>query len=141
MADFNRSRRVGELIQRELATMLTRDVKDPRLSFVSITAVDVTRDLGFAKIFYTIISTDNDESKSSEEKRTEDKAKVKEALVKASGFLRYELGQRIKLRIVPRLEFRYDESVLHGAQLTQLIDNAIATDEDRSDHDKSDKTS
>ncbi len=139
MADFNRSRRVGELIQRELATMLTRDVKDPRLSFVSITAVDVTRDLGFAKIFYTIISTDNDESKSSEEKRTEDKAKVKEALVKASGFLRYELGQRIKLRIVPRLEFRYDESVLHGAQLTQLIDNAIATDEERGDHDESDK--
>ncbi len=76
MADFSRSRRVGELIQRELATMLTREVKDPRLAFVSITAVDVTRDLGLAKVFYTIINAniDNDPLK-----QNEDKQKVREA--------------------------------------------------------------
>ena len=134
-ADFSRSRRVGELIQRELATMLTRDVKDPRLAFVSITAVDVTRDLGLAKVFYTVINANIiDDNK----KQSEDKEKVKEALEKASGFLRYELGQRIKLRIVPRLEFRYDESVLRGAQLSQLIDSAVADDEVRT-HDKPSK--
>ena len=138
-ADFSRSRRVGELIQRELATMLTRDVKDPRLAFVSITAVDVTRDLSLAKVFYTVINadidSDNHNKNHGSKKQSEDKEKVREGLNKASGFLRYELGQRIKLRIVPRLEFKYDESVLHGAQLTQLIDSAIADDEDRS-HDK-----
>ena len=128
-ADFSRSRRVGELIQRELATMLAREVKDPRLAFVSITAVDVTRDLGLAKIFYTVINADID---SDHKTQREDKEKVREGLEKASGFLRYELGHRIKLRVVPRLEFRYDESVLRGAQLTQLIDNAIADDTVRS---------
>jgi len=125
-ADFSRSRRVGELIQRELATMLTREVKDPRLALVSITAVDVTRDLGLAKVFYTVINSDHDTSD------------VKEGLQKASGFLRYELGQRIKLRIVPRLEFRYDESVIHGAQLTQLIDSAINDDNKRHVSDEED---
>ncbi|MCW8929664.1 MAG: 30S ribosome-binding factor RbfA [Gammaproteobacteria bacterium] len=128
-ADFSRSRRVGELIQRELATMLTREVKDPRLAFVSITAVDVTRDLGLAKIFYTVINAEID---SDNKKQSEDKEKVRQGLEKASGFLRYELGHRIKLRVVPRLEFRYDESVLRGAQLTQLIDSAVADDNDRS---------
>ena len=127
-ADFSRSRRVGELIQRELATMLTREVKDPRLALVSITAVDVTRDLGLAKVFYTVINSDHD---------TTD---VKEGLQKASGFLRYELGQRIKLRIVPRLEFRYDESVIHGAQLTQLIDSAIDDDQQRHVSDPQDES-
>ena len=125
-ADYSRSRRVGELIQRELATMLARDVKDPRLAFVSITAVDVTRDLSLAKVFYTVIN-----ASVHSDNQSEDIEKVQQGLTKASGFLRYELGQQIKLRIVPRLEFRYDESVLRGAQLTQLIDSAIADDKDR----------
>ncbi len=125
-ADFSRSRRVGELIQRELATLLTREVKDPRLSLISITAVDVTRDMGLAKVFYTIIDTQTDDA------FDEHKKQVKEGLKKASGFLRYELGKRITLRVVPSLDFRYDESVRQGAQLTQLIDSAIADDKERS---------
>lgn len=125
-ADFSRSRRVGELIQRELATLLTREVKDPRLSLISITAVDVTRDMGLAKVFYTIIDTNTDKESFNEHKK-----QVQQGLKKASGFLRYELGQRIKLRVVPTLDFRYDESVRRGAQLTQLIDKAIADDHDR----------
>ncbi|MDX2503317.1 MAG: 30S ribosome-binding factor RbfA [Gammaproteobacteria bacterium] len=124
-ADFSRSRRVGELIQRELATMLTREVKDPRLSLVSITAVDVTRDLGLAKVFYTLIDSDHD---------TEE---VQQSLKKASGFFRYELGHRIKLRIVPQLDFRYDDSVIHGAQLSRLIEDAIEDDKKR--HNNSDQ--
>jgi ribosome-binding factor A len=137
-ADFSRSRRVGELIQRELATMLTREVKDPRLAFVSITTVDVTRDLGLARVFYTVINADVN-NQNGHKKQSEDKEKVREGLEKASGFLRYELGHRIKLRIVPRLEFKYDESVLRGAQLTQLIDSAVADDVDRSsDHSDDD---
>ena len=126
-ADFSRSRRVGELIQRELATMLTREVKDPRLALVSITAVDVTRDMGLAKVFYTLINSDHD---------TEE---VRESLKKAVGFFRYELGHRIKLRVVPRLEFRYDDSVIHGAHLSRLIEDVIEDDKKRH-NDDSDQT-
>ena len=124
----NRSRRVGELIQRELATMLMREVKDPRLSMVSITAVDVTRDLGLARVYYTVINSDQDVSLLDD---------VRQGLDRASGFLRHELGQRIKLRIVPQLQFRYDESVQHGARLTQLIDQVV--EEDKKHHQSSDK--
>ncbi len=125
-ADFSRSRRVGELIQRELANLLTREIKDPRLSLISITAVDVTRDMGFAKVFYTIMdinSNDKDVSAHREQ--------VKQALTKASGFLRYELGQRIQLRVVPTLDFRFDESIQHGVKLSHLIDTAVADDKKR----------
>ena len=125
-ADFSRSRRVGELIQRELATLLTREVKDPRLSLISITAVDVTKDMGLAKVFYTIIDINSDEQKVDEHK-----LQVKQALKKASGFLRYELGHRIQLRVVPILDFRYDESIQHGVELTHLINTAVADDNKR----------
>ncbi len=124
----NCSRRVGELIQRELATMLMREVKDPRLSMVSITAVDVTRDLGLARVYYTVINSDQDVSLLDD---------VRQGLDRASGFLRHELGQRIKLRIVPQLLFRYDESVQHGARLTQLIDKVV--EEDKKHHQSFDK--
>ncbi|MCK5697350.1 MAG: 30S ribosome-binding factor RbfA [Gammaproteobacteria bacterium] len=127
-ADYSRSRRVGELIQRELATLLTREIKDPRLSLISITAVDVTRDMGLAKVFYTIINIDKDNDTVIEHKK-----QVKQALKKASGFLRYELGQRIKLRVVPTLDFRYDVSIEKGIHLSQLIDNAVSDDHKRSD--------
>ncbi len=127
-ADFSRSRRVGELIQRELATLLSREVKDPRLALISITAVDVTRDLSLAKVFYTImdIADGVDDNK---------QAKVKEGLIKASGFLRYELGHRIQLRIVPKLEFFYDQSVVHGSELSSLIDHVIEDDKKRHNSD------
>lgn len=127
-ADFSRSRRVGELLQRELATMLTREVKDPRLALVSITAVDVTRDMGLAKVFYTVIDSDNIDSESTHQEKIQS---VQDGLLKASGFLRHELSQRIKLRIVPKLTFRYDDSVIHGAQLTRLIDDVIEDDKKR----------
>ena len=134
-ADNNRSRRVGELIQRELATLLAREVKDPRLALVSITAVDVTRDMGLARVFYTVIDTPGNINQATDNQNAglsaENKERVKQGLIKASGFLRYELGKRIQLRTVPRLDFRYDESVLHGAQLTRLIDDVIASDKSR----------
>ena len=123
-ADFSRSRRVGELIQRELATLLSREVKDPRLALISITAVDVTRDLSLAKVFYTVMDINQQHSKNKIEK-------VKEGLKKASGFLRYELGHRIQLRIVPKLEFFYDQSVVHGSELSLLIDHVIKDDKKR----------
>ena len=130
-ADFSRSRRVGGLIQRELATLLSREVKDPRLSLISITAVDVTRDLSLAKVFYTVMDINHDSNEPHNKI-----ALVKEGLKKASGFLRYELGHRIQLRIVPKLEFFYDESVVHGSELSSLINHVIEDDKKRHNSDE-----
>ena len=135
-ADFSRSRRVGELIQRELATLLTREVKDPRLALISITAVDVSRDLSFAKVFYTVMDINLQRDENATQDKIENKIEqVKEGLKKATGFLRYELGHRIQLRIVPKLEFFYDKSVSHGSELSQLIDSVIKEDKDRHSSD------
>jgi ribosome-binding factor A len=99
--------------------MLQREIKDPRLGMVSIIGVDVTRDMSLAKVFYTLIGSDHNTPE------------VQEGLKKASGFLRYELGKRVQLRIVPKLDFRYDESVIKGAELSRLIEVAVAEDQQR----------
>jgi len=114
--DFSRSRRVGEQIQRELALLLQREVRDPRLSLVTIAAVKVTRDMSQATVYFTVLG------------EKEDIAPIQQALEKASGFLRHALGEQVVMRSVPQLKFIYDESVSRGSELSSLIDEAVATD-------------
>lgn len=112
--DYPRSRRIAEQIQREIAELIRTELKDPRVStMVTITDVEVTRDQAHAKIFFTILG---------------DAAKIEETtlgLKRAAGFLRSELAQRLLLRTVPQLEFKYDASVERGMKLTRLIDEAV----------------
>jgi ribosome-binding factor A len=114
--DFPRSRRIGEQIQRELSDVIRLELKDPRVSgLVTITEVEVSQDQSHAKVFFTILG---------------DAAKVDETaagLKRAGGFLRTQLAQRMKLRTVPQLEFKYDASVERGMKLTRLIDEAVAS--------------
>jgi ribosome-binding factor A len=114
--DFPRSRRIGEQIQRELSDVIRLELKDPRVSgLVTITEVEVSQDQSHAKVFFTILG---------------DAAKVDETaagLRRAGGFLRTQLAQRMKLRTVPQLEFKYDASVERGMKLTRLIDEAVAS--------------
>lgn len=112
--DFSRSLRVADQIQRELADLLQNEIKDPRISQVTLTAVEVTRDYAYAKVFYTTLGGQDE------------KVQVEKGLKHAVGFLRTELSKRIQLRQVPQLIFTYDKSVEHGAHLSQLIDEAIA---------------
>lgn len=114
--EFSRSRRVGEQIQRELAQLVQRELKDPRLGMVTISAVEVSRDLAVAKVFFTVLSPGHDV------------AKTVQGLSSASGFLRRELGRRMQLRVVPELRFQYDSSVEKGAHLSALIDRAVSSD-------------
>jgi ribosome-binding factor A len=114
--DFPRSRRVADQIQRELAEIVQLELKDPRVSLITITDVNVTSDMEHAKIFVTSLSP------------TVDHAAVLAALRRAAGFLRSQLSHRMKLRIVPALSFEYDTSVERGMELSQLIDRAIAED-------------
>jgi ribosome-binding factor A len=114
--DFSRSRRVGEQIQRELALLLQREVRDPRLSQVTISAVKVTRDMSQATVYFTVLG------------KKEDIPPIQEALEKASGFLRHALGEHVVMRSLPHLKFIYDDSISRGADLSNLIDEAIAAD-------------
>ncbi|PTQ92305.1 ribosome-binding factor A [Nitrosomonas nitrosa] len=111
--DFSRSQRVADQIQRELADLIKAEVKDPRIGMITITAVEVTRDYAHAKIFYTTLSS------------KEDNILIEEGLKHASGFLRSQLSSRMKLRVIPQLHFIYDESIERGLYLSQLIDEAI----------------
>lgn len=121
--EFSRSRRVGEQLQRELAKLLQFEVKDPRVTGVTVQAVEPSRDLSVAKVFYTVMGD-------------KELAEVQQGLEKSAGFLRHELGQRLIMRHVPSLVFKYDDSVVRGATLSQIIDEAVATDRARHDEEE-----
>lgn len=114
--DFPRSRRVGEQIRRELMDVLRREVKDPRTAGVTVTAVQVSRDLAHAKVFFTLL----DRSHSVEE--------ATRALNGAAGFLRHALAQVLMIRTVPQLRFVFDHSIEHAAHMEELISRAVAGD-------------
>ncbi len=112
--DFSRGRRVGEQMRRELAELLQTEVKDPRVGMVSITAVEVSKDMAYAKVFISTFTGDIKETLT--------------ALNRAAGFLRHELGRRMTLRSIPQLKFVHDTSIENGNRMSRLIDEAIAED-------------
>jgi ribosome-binding factor A len=117
--EYSRTQRVADQIQRELAALIQREVKDPRVGMATVSAVEVSRDLSHAKVFVTILNGDEDQQEITESVK---------ALNNASGFLRSQLGQRMKLRIVPTLRFHFDDSLSRGNYLSNLIDKARASD-------------
>lgn len=125
--EYSRTQRVADQMQRELALLIQREVRDPRLGMVTVTAVEVSRDLSHAKVFVTLMNKDS----------AEDIALNLEILKDSAGYLRMLLGRSMKLRSVPSLHFQYDESVRRGAHLSSLIERAVAEDSQHSD-DKED---
>ena len=111
-----RAHRVGDQIQKELAQLLRDEVKDPRVGRVTITEIEVSPDLSHAKVFFTHLAG------------REHAAEAVEALQRAAGFLRSSLSRRLNLYSVPQLHFTYDDSIESGMRLSQLIDDAVATD-------------
>ena len=122
--EFSRTQRIGDQMQRELALLIQREIKDPRLDLITITAVDVSRDLSHAKIFITIMGQDDDQEAIKGNLRI---------LNDAAGFLRMQLGKSMKLRTVPQLHFNYDASIRRGVELSSLIERAVAEDRKHSD--------
>ncbi len=116
--EYSRTQRIGDQMQRELAQLIRREVKDPRVGLVTITAVDVSRDVGHAKVYITVMGEDS----------AEDIKQSIKVLNSAAGFLRMQLAKEMKLRSVPQLHFHYDESVSRGAHLSALIERAVAED-------------
>jgi len=114
--DFPRARRVADQIQRELPELIRQEVKDPRVGMLTITEVELNRDMEFAKVYFTTLGG-----------QAEHDACL-QGLQRASGFLRTQLSHRMQLRMVPKLSFVYDKTVEYGIKLTHLIEAAIAED-------------
>lgn len=115
--EYARTDRVGQQIQKEIAIILMREIKDPRLSMTTVSAVEVTRDLAYAKIFVTFFNDNPDEIKAS-----------LEVLADAEGYIRSLLGKRLRARIMPHLRFVYDSSMSEGVRMSALVDQAVASD-------------
>ena len=110
----NRLDKIGDVLKQELARLIQTELRDPRLGMVSVTGMDVSRDLAHANVYVTVLNA-------------EPKAAVA-VLDKASGMLRSLLAKNIQLRTTPKLKFHYDESVDRGRQLSALIDKALDAD-------------
>lgn len=113
MKNYSRSSRVAEQIRRELAELIQLELKDPRVSLVTLTDVEVTADYTHANVFYTSLAG------------ADHLAEIAQGLTRASSFLRRELGKRISIHHLPELHFLYDSSVERGTYLSQLIDQAV----------------
>ena len=110
---FSRKDRVSEQIRRELAELIRTELKDPRVGMISITDVEVTADYAHAKVFFSTLAG------------SESLPGVMTGLQKASGFLRRELGKRISIHMTPQLHFVFDQSLERGADMDQLINEAL----------------
>ncbi len=109
-----RSQKVGDQIQRELSEIIHRELRDPGVGMITLTSVDVSPDCAYATVYFTCL----------------DSAHVPAAtagLKRATGFLRAQIGKRIKIWTTPELKFVYDESVERGDRLSRLIDSANST--------------
>jgi ribosome-binding factor A len=119
--EFNRTDRVADQIQRELAALIQLEVKDPRVGMVTITGVEVSREFEHARVYFTVLG--------------DDKAResTMEGLTRAAGFLRRELAHRLKLRSTPDLQFVYDQSIDNAARMSELIAKAVASAPEKQD--------
>ena len=116
--DYSRTQRIGDSLQQELARLLQFTLSDPRLKMVSVTGVDVSRDLSHAKVFFTQMGVDDAQAA----------AETTSALDRASGFLRSDIARTATLRTVPKLRFCFDESVGRGRDMETLIRKVRAAD-------------
>lgn len=113
----HRPERLAEAIKKEVSEMLRTELKDPRVGFATVTGVDVSGDLQYAKIYVSVLGS------------REERATTMAGLKKAQGFIRTELGRRIRLRHVPEITFKLDESLDHGSRVMELLNEVKKKDE------------
>ena len=125
--EFKRTDRVSEQLQRELAQIIQMEIKDPRLGMVTVSGVDISRDLYYATAYVTFLGIEETEKSLSQ---------ALDILNQASGFVRSLIGKRMKMRVIPQLKFEYDKSIAHGSELSALIQKARNKDsENQSDEE------
>ena len=142
--EFSRGRRVADHIQKELAVLIQQEVKDPRLGLITINEVKVSRDLGFADVYFTSFTSSTFRANESigEDAETEGQNSISpaEVLENASGFLRSRLAKSLSTRTTPKLRFHYDHTIEQGAKMTQAIKKAIEGDEQLKEQDATNKS-
>jgi ribosome-binding factor A len=109
MHPYKRSERLGELILAEISRMVVRDIKDPRIGFVTFTRVELSDDLRHAKVFASIMGT------------APEQARTLQGLASATGYIRRQLGRALHLRYTPEITFLLDASLEHGAKIAQIL--------------------
>jgi len=107
-----RQERLGAEIHDQIARMVATELKDPRVGFVTITRVELTSDLRYARVFVGVLGSEDE------------RKKTLEALERASGFVRREIGRRLRLRFAPEIDFRYDRGLDAADQVARLLDEA-----------------
>lgn len=107
--EYSRTDRVGETIKKEISNLLQREIKDPRIGFVSLTRVKVSKDLRYATVHVSIMGDE------------EAKRVSMEGLTSATGFIRRELWKRLRMRRVPELDFKMDDSIEYGVHISKLL--------------------
>ncbi len=117
----NRARRLGELLKEEISEILLKEVKDPRIGFVSLTDVEVSGDLRHAKVYVSVFG------------KEEEKEETMAGLEQATNYIRKLVGERIKTYHTPEIIFRYDDSIEHGVHISKLIDKVRQKDKERKD--------
>ncbi|ACT08276.1 MULTISPECIES: 30S ribosome-binding factor RbfA [Dickeya] len=127
--EFSRTQRVAQEMQKEIAIIIQREVKDPRVGMATVSGVEVSRDLAYAKVFVTFLNDNEPEQV---------KAGVK-ALQDASGFIRMLLGKAMRLRVVPELTFSYDNSLVEGMRMSNLVTSVVKRDAERRAPDADDE--
>lgn len=106
---YKRSDRVSDLLKEEISQLLLREVKDPHIGFVTITDVEVSKDLQVAKVYYTILGDENQVNESAQ------------ALNRVSRFIKRQLGKRLRMRYIPDIIFRYDHSLEYGDKIDYIL--------------------
>jgi ribosome-binding factor A len=114
MASY-RPARVGELIQAELATLLTRGLKDPRLEMSTVSYVEVTPDLRYARVYISRLGSEAEQNA------------MLQGFQRAAGFIRGQLGRRLKLRYIPQLTFELDTGIAYGVRISSMLNELTAT--------------
>lgn len=125
--EFTRSTRVAEQLRREVGQLLRTSVKDPRAQGASVTEVEVSKDVSYARVYFSQLEDAPEQVKETEK-----------VLNNAAGFLRRELGQIMRMRHVPELKFIYDHSIAEGARMDALISKARERDRQSGDSDDTD---
>jgi ribosome-binding factor A len=117
MIRFKRSEKVGDLIRKEISQILLEGLKDPRIGFVTITKVSLSDDLRIAKVYYSVFGGEREREESYE------------GLESATGYIKRELGRRVRLKYMPEITFLFDDSLEYGAHIEELLRDVDHTEE------------
>ena len=116
--EFSRSQRVSQEIQKEIALILQREIKDPRITMVTVSGVDLSRDLIYAKVYVTFLTMADQTPQGG-----------LDALIESAPYIRNLLGKAMRLRVVPEIAFFFDASLTEGMRISNLVSSAVKDDE------------